>query len=83
MPVSSQLERAIEQFLEVLSKVRQVEANPFKLFLKAPDGNGASKAQLCDSVECRADMAVLFSFINALLEPVAMQIRFAMNGSYR
>jgi heat shock protein HslJ len=31
--------RREEQFLEVLSKVRQVEANPFKLFLKATDGN--------------------------------------------
>jgi heat shock protein HslJ len=31
--------RREEQFLEVLSKVRQVEANPFNLFLKAPDGN--------------------------------------------
>jgi hypothetical protein len=31
--------RREEQFLEVLSKVRRVEANHFKLFLKAPDGN--------------------------------------------
>ena len=31
--------RRKERFLEILSKVRQIEANDFKLFLKAADGN--------------------------------------------